>query len=155
MVKPKKLGHLVLRVRDLERSEAFYTEVLGLEVTTRIPGVMVFMRAAGDSSHELALMSVGAGAPGPDATRVGLYHFAWLMDSFEDLQALYRELQERDVRIAGIGDHGVSLGVYIFDPDGNEIEVFYELPPEEWPEENIFAGKFPRSLEETVAPEPA
>jgi len=88
MVKPKQLGHLVLRVRDLDRSEAFYTDVLGLEVTGRIPNTMVFMRALGESSHELVLTSVGSDAPGPEQDRVGLYHFAWEMDSFQDLKVL-------------------------------------------------------------------
>ncbi|MCH6563798.1 MAG: VOC family protein [Myxococcales bacterium] len=67
MVKPKQLGHLVIRVRDLERSEKFYTSVLGLEVTNKRPGRMVFMSAGGDSSHELALIPVAADAPARDA----------------------------------------------------------------------------------------
>ena len=156
MVKPKQLGHLVLRVRDLESAESFYTEVLGLEVTSRRPGVMVFM-SAGEASHELALMSVGPDAPGPEQGRVGLYHFAWEMESFEDVKRLYGELKEKGVRIAGIGDHGISLGVYFFDPDGNEMEAFYELPRDQWPEEgDIFSGKFPLgTLEEEPTPSPA
>lgn len=148
MVKPKKLGHLVLRVRDIARSERFYTDVLGLHVTSRVPGMMVFMGASGDASHEVAFMSIGADAPGPDQGRVGLYHFAWEMESFGDLQSIYRELKEKNVEIAGIGDHGISIGVYFFDPDGNEIEVFYELPRKQWPESDIFRGKFPGSLDE-------
>ena len=76
MVKPKQLGHLVLRVRDLDRSESFYTDVLGLDVTAKVPGMMVFMSTSGDASHELALMSVGADAPGPEQHRVGL-HGRW------------------------------------------------------------------------------
>ena len=155
MLKPKRLGHLVLRVRELDRSEQFYTGILGLDVTERVPGRMVFMSASGDSSHELALMAIGESAPGPDPARVGLYHFAWEMGSFEDLQAMYSKLQQEDVGIAGIGDHGVSIGVYLFDPDGNEIEVFYELPRDQWPKDNVFGGKFPRSLEDEPAAQPA
>ena len=148
MVKPLKLGHLVLRVRDLDRSADFYTGVLGLAVTASMPGTMVFMRAGGDSSHELALMSVGADAPGPDAARVGLYHFAWQMESLDDLRELHRELKQKQVEISGIGNHGISLGVYFIDPDGNEIEAFYELPNDQWPSGNIFAGSFPGALEQ-------
>ena len=147
MVKPKRLGHLVLRVRDVARSERFYADVLGLQVTSTVPGMMVFMSASGDASHELALMSIGADAPGSEQGRVGLYHFAWEMESFGDLQSIYRELKAKEVEVAGIGDHGISMGVYFFDPDGNEIEVFYELPREQWPEGDIFRGKFPGSLE--------
>ena len=120
MVKPKQLGHLVLRVRDVERSEKFYADVLGLGTTTKREGIMVFMSAGAEASHELALMSVGSDAPGPEKNRVGLYHFAWEMESFADLQQLYKEMKSKDVNIGGIGDHGISIGGYFFDPDGNE-----------------------------------
>ena len=156
MVKPKQLGHLVLRVRDLDRSERFYTSVLGLRVTNKRPGRMVFMSAGGDASHELALMPVAADAPGPEHDRVGLYHFAWEMDSFDDLKKLYQEMKQKDVKIGGIGDHGISIGVYFFDPDGNEIEVFYETPKDQWPADgDLFEGKYPQSLEEEPAASPA
>jgi catechol-2,3-dioxygenase len=152
MVKPKQLGHLVLRVRDVEKSEQFYADVLGLETTAKSPGRMVFMSANGNASHELALMAIAPDAPGPESDRVGLYHFAWEMKSFEDLRKLYTELRDKKVNIGGIGNHGISLGVYFFDPDGNEIEAFHELPREDWPKEGSwFSGKYPRSLEEPVA----
>ena len=153
MTRPKRLGHLVLRVRELERSEQFYTDTLGLEVTGRIPDRMVFMGAGPHSSHELALVAVGPDAPGPEKDRVGLYHFAWEMESYDQLRKLYRELKQKDISIAGIGDHGISMGVYFFDPDGNEIEVFYELPRDQWPEGGVTTGaKFPGgSLEEEPA----
>ncbi len=148
MVTPKQLGHLVIRVRDLDRSEQFYTDVLGLHVTNKRQGKMVFLSAGGDASHELALMPVGADAPGPESSRVGLYHFAWEMQSFDDLKRLYRHMQAQKVNIGGIGDHGISIGVHFFDPDGNEIEVFYEMPKSEWPaDSDLFSGKFPQSLE--------
>ena len=154
MVKPRQLGHIVLRVRDLDRSRQFYTDVLGLEVTAQREGRMVFMSAGDEASHELALMPVGPDAPGPEPDRVGLYHFAWQMDSFNDLKKLYQEMKQKDVRIGGVGDHGISVGVYFFDPDGNEIEAFYEMPKTQWPAGgDIFSGKFPQSLEEpAVAP---
>ena len=148
MVKPKQLGHIVLRVRDLERSEQFYSDVLGLHVTNKRPGRMTFMSAVEESSHELALVPVGDDAPGPEETRVGLYHFAWQMDSFDDLKRLYAEMKSKDVNIGGIGDHGISLGVYFFDPDGNEIEAYYEMPKSQWPaDRDLFEGEFPGKLE--------
>ena len=76
MVRPKKLGHVVLRVRDLAHSERFYIDILGLKVTARLARRIVFMSASGDASHKLALMTIGADAPGPEAGRVSLYHFA-------------------------------------------------------------------------------
>ena len=148
MVKPKQLGHIVLRVRDIERSEQFYSGVLGLHVTNKRPGQVTFMSAVDDSSHELALVPVGDDAPGPEDSRVGLYHFAWQMDSFDDLKSLYTEMKAKDVDIRGIGDHGISLGVYFFDPDGNEIEAYYEMPKDEWPADgDLFEGEFPGKLE--------
>lgn len=150
-MKPKKLGHVVLRVRDLERSEPFYADVLGLRVTGRIPGRMLFL-SAGEDSHDLALLQVGAAAPGPDPSRVGLYHFAYQVDSREELRQWYHRLQEKGVTIVGSADHGVSQGIYFLDPDGIEIELTYEAPRDEWPKgDNPFAGNRPLLFEEAQA----
>ena len=109
---------------------------------------MTFMSAVDESSHELALVPVGDDAPGPEDSRVGLYHFAWQMDSFDDLKSLYADMKSKDVDIRGIGDHGISFGVYFFDPDGNEIEAYYEMPKDEWPADgDLFEGEFPGKLE--------
>ena len=144
MVKPKHLGHLVLRVRDLEVSKGFYTSILDLKVTYEMAGKMVFM-SAGKSSHELALMEIGSDADGPDNSRVGLSHFAWEMRTLDDLKTLNKELRDKEVQIVGVADHGISIGVYFLDPDGNEIEAFYELPRDEWPDRNnLFSGRFPK-----------
>ena len=134
MPKPPKLSHLVLRVRDLERSEMFYTEVLGLMVTGRMPGAMTFFTGDGEESHTLGIMNVGPDAPGPEPHRAGLYHFAYQVESMDELKTFYHHLKEKEVRIVGMGDHGISKGVYFLDPDDNEIEVFYELPRSEWPD---------------------
>ena len=147
MVKPKKLGHLVLRVRDLTRSERFYVNVLGLNVREKLSGEMVFLNASDGASHELALVAAGEDAGKPKVNGAGLYHFAWEMESFEELRVMYRDLIEKGINIEGIGDHGISLGVYFSDPDGNNIEVFYELPKEQWPERDVFSGKFPWRLD--------
>ena len=129
-----KLGHIVLRVRDLERSKRFYTEVLGLRQTGEIPGVMAFFSTQSNTdSHDLAIMRLGPDAPGPDPRRVGLYHFAYQVESEEALAQAYHTLQEAGVSIVGTGDHGVSKGIYLLDPDGIEIEITYELPPERRP----------------------
>ena len=134
MPKPPRLSHLVIRVRDLERSEGFYTQVLGLKVSGRLPGAMTFFTDDGDESHTLAIMNVGADAPRPDPSRVGLYDFAYQVESMEELRVFYHHLKESVVRIVGMGDHGIPKGVYFLDPDGNEIEVFYELPRSQWPD---------------------
>lgn len=133
MLKPTKLGHIVLRVRDIERSKRFYTEILGLTLTGELPGRMAFF-AAGEDSHDLAVMAIGPEAPPPDPRRVGMYHFAYQVASREELSDWRRHLEANGVPILGSADHGVSLGLYLADPDGNEIELTYEVPKDQWPE---------------------
>ena len=150
---PKSIGHVVMRVRDIDRSVDFYTRVMGLTIMERSPGGTVFMSANTEKSHELAIRAIGMDASGPDHSVVGQAHMAWQMESFEDLQELYSRLKENDARILRIGNHGISLGVYLMDPDDNEIEVYYELPKSqwEWPEDQgLFGGEFPMTLEEPV-----
>ena len=147
---PKQLGHLVIKVRDLDRAEDFYTRVMGLSVMEKRPGRMIFMSANTDMSHELAIVGLGEDAPGPEATRVGLAHMAWQMETFEDLRELYERLKDNNMRIKHISDHGLSLGVYFLDHYDYEIEVYYELPKSEWTkvDGNLFGAKFPWKLEE-------
>jgi catechol-2,3-dioxygenase len=140
-----KLGHIVLRVRDLARSERFYVEVLGLRKTGEIPGIMAFFSTQSNpDSHDLALMQLGPSAPDADPQRVGLYHFAYQVGSEEALAEAYRALREANVTILGSADHGVSKGIYILDPDGIEIEITYDVPEAERPRDaNAFAGNRP------------
>ena len=151
MVKPRNLGHVVLRVRNVDRAQAFYTSLLDLDVMARYGDEMVFLSSGNDSSHELALMSVGEEAPGPESDRVGMYHFAWRFAELQELRDLRAQLEKAGVK-AGVGNHGISIGIYFFDPDGNEIECYYELPKEHWPSGDIFAGKyFPEGLDTDLA----
>ncbi len=123
MIKPRNLGHLVIRVRDLKRSEEFYTKFMGLEVNDRGGDSMVFFRSNDGVHHDLAIAKIADDAPGPEQDRVGLYHFAYEFDSFDQLREAYRMVNEMGIRIAGFGDHGESKGLYILDPDGIEIEL--------------------------------
>ena len=123
MIKPRNLGHLVIRVRDLKISEEFYTKFLGLEVKGRGGDRMVFFRSNQDTDHDLAITNIGDDAPGPEETRVGLYHLAYEFDSNEDIKEAYRLTQEMGITIAGFGDHGEIKGLYVRDPDGIEIEL--------------------------------
>ena len=151
---PMNLGHVVMRVRDMDRSLDFYTRLMGLTIMERSPSGTVFMSANTEKSHELAIRAIGMDAAGPDHSLIGQAHMAWQMESFEDLQELYTRLKENDVKIKHIGNHGISLGVYLSDPDDNEIEVYYELPKSEWewPEDKgLFGGNFPRTLEEPLS----
>jgi catechol-2,3-dioxygenase len=143
MVQPTQLGHVNIRVRDLERSEKFYTDVLGLQVTHR-RGNIVFMSAR-EHSHELAIGAIGAAAAGPDSHQVGTNHFAWEMASFEDLQAMYRHLKAKGVQILRTRENTHSVGVYFNDPDGNGLEVYYEEPGGY---RRAWEGQYAKKLEE-------
>ena len=100
----------------------------------------------------------GQDAPLQAAGQVGLNHMAWRMESVDDLKEFYQRLKAKGVQIARIVDHGISLGIYFRDPDGNGIEVYYELPRSEWPRhERIFAsdmvgrGLFPGPWDAEIA----
>ena len=140
MIKPSRLGHAVLRVRDLERSTEFYRDFLGLEVK-RAGETMVFFRSNVDVDHDLAIMKIADDAPGPEQTRVGLYHLAFEFDSFEKVKEAYRLADEKGIRIAGFGDHGETKGLYVYDPDGIEIELYAHAPDhKETPLEELLTG---------------
>lgn len=129
----RRLNHAVLYVRDLERSVSFYKDALGFEEVARHPsGVMAFLRAAGsDNHHDLGLLAVGPLAPSPERGSVGLYHLAWEVDSIADLAAARRRLVDLGA-LAGQSDHGATKSVYAQDPDGNEFEVMWMVPREDW-----------------------
>ena len=146
MVRPKQLGHANIRVRDLERSEKFYTGVLGLDVTHRRENI-IFL-SLGDLSHELAIRAMGPDAQGPDGDRIGTNHFAWEMASFEDLQAMYHHLKKQGVEVLRVRGNTFSMGIYFDDPDGNGIEVYYEDPGAPW-RDGTWEGTYRRKLEET------
>jgi catechol 2,3-dioxygenase len=122
---PTQLGHVALRVHDVDRSVEWYTEVLGLKLKNRM-GKVAFLGIREDASHEVALFPLPEEAEGPDKTRVGLYHFAWEMPSFEALEKLHDRLVERGVRIGGYSPATNSTNVMFFDPDGNEMEAIWE-----------------------------
>ena len=104
MVKPKSLGHVVLRVRELARAESFYTKILSLDVQAKIDDKMVFLTSNTESSHELALLEIGKDAQGPNPDGVGLYHTAWRYSTLEELRKLHKTLIENSIE-SGIGIH--------------------------------------------------
>lgn len=147
-----ELGHLVLYVRDLERSRRFYRDVLGwTEIAGDTP--LSFPAAAfssGRTHHELLLIEVGPNAAAvPEGRRVGLYHFGLKIGTTDDeLRAAVEQLKTAGVTIVGATDHGVTHSVYILDPDGSEIELFIDVQPEIWRDDPmaVFAPIKPLSL---------
>jgi catechol 2,3-dioxygenase len=146
----KELGHLVLYVRDVERSARFYREVLGWRQTVPDPAegdasrspVAMFSAPSGRTHHELLLIEVGPDAAAlPEGRRVGLYHFGLKIgDNDDDLRAALTTLQETGTPILGASDHTVSHSLYIADPDGNEIELYVDVPGVDWVEDPTLAA---------------
>ena len=132
----KELGHLVLYVRDLERSRGFYGGLLGWKEIAAVQGRMA-MYSSGRTHHELLLIEVGADAsPIPPGRRVGMYHFGLKIGETDDeLREALRELVDAGANVAGSADHGVTHSLYITDPDGNEIELYIDVQPERWRED--------------------
>ena len=125
-----RLNHAVLYVRDVERSVAFYTEVLGFEVVSAMGAQAAFLRAAGSTNdHDLGLFGIGGGAGDSPAGRssVGLYHLAWEVDTLRDLQELAAGLAAAGA-LVGASDHSTTKSLYGHDPDGLEFEIAWVVP---------------------------
>ena len=125
MIVPDRIGHVVIKVRDIERSRHFYTDVMGLTVMMEVPKMkMAFFASHGRDHHELACVEVGADAPGPQKGEIGLVHIAFRLRDEEHLRAAYRELKEKHVPIVSTVDHGITKSIYFRDPDGHQLEVY-------------------------------
>jgi catechol 2,3-dioxygenase len=131
MLKPLGIGHVVLKVRDLDRSLAFYRDLLGFQVVGELSNVMIFLSAGRGNHHDLALLRVGEHAPSPRPNAIGLYHVAVQLTDWTAVQAAHALLVERGM-LKGAVDHGVSRSLYTVDPDGIEIELYCDAPRSEW-----------------------
>ena len=147
----KELGHLVLYVRQLERSRRFYRDLLGWKEIT-VPGEELGFPAAaftsGRTHHELLLIEVGEdAAPIPPGRRVGLYHFGLKIGETDDeLREARDQLRAANARVVGTADHGVTHSLYIQDPDGNEIELYIDVQPAVWKTDPAAVFAQPRPL---------
>jgi catechol 2,3-dioxygenase len=142
----KELGHIVLYVRNIERSAAFYGDVLGwrqLRTSEDSPlgRVPVALFSSGRTHHELLLIEVGEDAQAlPRGRHVGLYHFGLKVgDSDDELREAIRGCREAGVHVVGMSDHTVTHSLYINDPDGNEIELYVDVPGVSWDLEHVMA----------------
>lgn len=149
MVDATRLNHAVLFVSDAEASAHFYGRVLGLEVIAR-EGPMVFLRAPGsENHHDLGLMTVGD-RPKPPRGSIGLYHLAWEVAGVADLATVREQLRAAGAYV-GQSDHGATKSIYGADPDGNEFEVMWLVPREDWGEHDRRAIVAPLDLEGEIA----
>jgi catechol 2,3-dioxygenase len=127
------IGHVHLRISDIERALKFYRDLLGFEVTARYGDGAVFL-SAGGYHHHLGLNTwESKGGSPPPAGHTGLYHIAILLPTRRDLAVVVKRLMEANYPLQGASDHGVSEAVYLDDPDGNGIELYTDRPRESWP----------------------
>jgi len=126
-----RLNHAVLYVRDVDRSVAFYRDVLGFRRVMGFPGAAFIQAPGSTNDHDLGLFQIGAAA-GPSAAgkaTVGLYHLAWEVDTLAELERLAAALAEAGA-LVGASDHGTTKSLYAKDPDGLELEVAWVVPAE-------------------------
>jgi len=132
-VKAQYLGHVVFYVKDLERSLAFYRDLLGFTEVGRVFGGAAAALTSGRTHHELLLIQVGDAPPPPTGRRLGLYHIGIKVgDSLDELRAAKKELERAGVEIGGMSDHTVSQSLYLRDPDGNEVEIYVDADESIW-----------------------
>jgi catechol-2,3-dioxygenase len=151
-VSPVRLNHAVLFVTDLDRAERFYTQVFGMEVAAREPRANAsFLRLPRSGNHhDLGLFGVGADAPPKVPGGVGLYHLAWQLDTIEELVEARRTLTEAGA-YTGQSSHGATKSIYGADPDGNEFELMWMLPRQQWGNYENAAPVEPLELDAEVA----
>ena len=128
-----RIGHVHLKVADLERALRFYRDVLGFEVTQRMGSSAAFLSAGGYHHHIGLNTWESAGGSAPAEGTTGLYHLAVVYPTRAELGDALRRLIDAGVPLDGAADHGVSEALYLRDPDGNGVELYWDKPKEEWP----------------------
>lgn len=120
-------------MKDLERSRKFFTEVLGFpQVGENDRGMLFFSTDVADNHHMLVLREAKPGAAMPEPEQVGMEHASFKLGTFAELHAAYRKFKEHNVKIRMTVFHGVAKSIYYYDPDGNQLEVYCKIPPEEY-----------------------
>lgn len=131
-----RVGHVHLKVSDIDRALAFYRDVLGFEVTQWMGSSAVFLSAGGYHHHIGLNTWESRGGSAPDRGRTGLYHVAFLYPTRRALARALRSVMSAGIALDGAADHGVSEALYLKDPDGNGIELYWDRAPEEWPQDS-------------------
>jgi catechol 2,3-dioxygenase len=128
-----KIGHVHLKVSDLDRAEAFYRDVLGFEVQQHFDASAAFLSAGGYHHHIGLNIWQSRGGPPPAPGTTGLFHLAILYPTRADLATAVKRVLDHGVPLTGASDHGVSEAIYLHDPDGNGIELYHDRDKAEWP----------------------
>ena len=128
-----RIGHVHLKVSDLQRALDFYCGLLGFEVMDRIGDQAAFISAGGYHHHIGLNTWFSKGQPRSPKAQVGLFHTAILYPSRKDLATIFNKLREERYHITGASDHGVSEAIYLDDPDGNGVELYWDKPRDQWP----------------------
>jgi catechol 2,3-dioxygenase len=127
------IGHVHLKVADLDRALSFYKDLLGFEITQRYGDSAVFI-SAGGYHHHIGLNTWHSKNAGPAPVRAaGLYHLAIVYPTRKDLAAIFKRLTDAEYPLTGASDHGVSEAIYLNDLDGNGVELYWDRPKEQWP----------------------
>ncbi len=129
-----RVGHVHLKVSDLERALRFYRDLLGFEVTTTYGDQAAFLSAGGYHHHIGLNTWQSLNAPPAPKRAAGLFHSAFLYPARKDLAVILIRLQEANYPLTGAADHGVSEALYLDDPDGNGVELYWDRPREDWPQ---------------------
>jgi catechol 2,3-dioxygenase len=127
-----RIGHVHLKVSDIERALGFYQGLLGFEITARYGDQAVFISAGGYHHHIGLNTWYSKGAPNASAHGVGLFHTAILYPTRRDLAVIFNRLRLANYPLTGASDHGVSEAIYLNDPDGNGVELYWDRPVDSW-----------------------
>lgn len=153
-----RIGHIHLKVADVERALRFYRDVLGFELMQRYGDQAAFV-SAGGYHHHIALNTWESyGGSRPPRGSTGLYHLAILYPTRADLADALKRLVEAGIPLTGASDHGVSEALYLDDPDGNGVELYWDRPREDWPRDatgNLAMVTRRLDLDELLAQAPA
>src|SRR5690554_2879238 len=128
-----RIGHVHLKVSDLERTLEFYRDLLGFELVQKYGNQAAFISAGGYHHHIGLNTWHSKGAPPAPAYSPGLYHTAILYPTRKDLAIIFKRLLDADYPLSGASDHGVSEAIYLDDPDGNGVELYWDRPRDQWP----------------------
>jgi len=142
-----RIGHVHLKVADLDRSMKFYCDLLGFEVTMKYGSQAVFISAGGYHHHIGLNTWHSLNAPRAPQEGVGLFHTAILYPTRKDLAFIYARLRQANYPLTGAADHGVSEALYLDDPDGNGVELYWDRPKENWPQKNGELDMFTKALD--------